>query len=263
MPFIVLNSDTKGVLVMELKNLIASGETVDVYRDGKYAVKVFKDKDAKPKALYEALTHARVETTGLPVPVIHEVSVIDGKWAIMMDHIEGKTLYQVMKDDPEHIGRYVEQMVDLQLEIHSKTMPLLSKLKDELISQINALTSIDGTKKYELLTRLDSMPKHKKLCHGNFTPMNIIIGEEETYIVDWVAAKQGNASADVARTYLMLSLDFPEAAELYLDCFCKKSNTAKKYVQAWLPIVAAAELTYDKPEEKDLLLKWIDVVDYE
>ena len=248
---------------MDFKNLIASGETVDVYRDGKMAIKVFKDQDAKSKALYEALTHSRVETSGLPIPIIHEVSVIDGKWAIMMDHIEGRTLHQVMKDDPEHISEYIDEMVNIQLEIHSKTMPLLSKLKDELSMQIEGLTCIDDTRKYELLTRLESMPKHKKLCHGNYTPMNIIISEDDTYIVDWVAAKQGNASADVARTYLMLSLDFPEAAELYLDSFCEKSGTAKNYVQAWLPIVAAAQLAYDNPEEKDLLLKWIDVVDYE
>ncbi|HOV40891.1 MAG TPA: aminoglycoside phosphotransferase family protein [Oscillospiraceae bacterium] len=248
---------------MNLTNKIASGETVDVYRDGDKAIKVFKSQDAKIKALYEALTHSRVETTGLPMPIIHEVTVFEGKWAIVMDHIEGKTLHQIMKEDPANLPAYVEKMVDLQLEIHSKTMPLLSKLKDKLVRQINSLECIDDTKRYELLTRLDSMPKHKKLCHGNFTPMNIIIDGEKTYIVDWVAARQGNASADVARTYLMLCLDFPEAAELYLDTFCKKSGTAKQYVQAWLPIVAAAQLDVGKEEEKELLSRWIDVVEYE
>ncbi len=249
--------------MMNLTNLIASGETVDVYQDGNTAIKVFKDSEAKIKALNEALTHSRVETTGLPMPVIHEVSVIDGNWAITMDHIEGKTLHQIMKEDPAHLSEYVEKMVDIQLEIHTKSMPLLSKLKDQLAGQINSLTSIDDTKRYELLTRLESMPKHKKLCHGNFTPMNLIVSGDKITIVDWVAARQGNASADVARTYLMLCLDFPEAAELYLNNFCQKSGTAKKYVQEWLPIVAAAQLTNDKPEEKKLLLKWIDVVQYE
>lgn len=248
---------------MDFKNLIAAGETVDVYRDGKMAVKIFKNADAKTKALHEALTHSRVETTGLPIPIIHEVSVIDGKWAITMDHIEGKTLHQMMKEDPDNIADYVDDMVDIQLEIHSKTMPLLSKLKDKLSRQIEGLSCLDDTKKYELLTRLESMPKHRKLCHGNFTPMNIIINSDKTYIVDWVAARQGNASADVARTYLMLSLDFPEAAELYLDTFCKKSGTAKQYVQAWLPIVAAAQLTCNNQQEIELLSRWIDVVDYE
>lgn len=248
---------------MKPKKLIASGPNVDVYQEGDIVVKIFKDNLPKTAAMYEALTHSRIETTGLPIPTIHEISKIDGKWAITMDCIEGKTLHQVMKEDPENIEKYIDEMVDLQLEVHSKTAPLLSKLKDKLARQIKSLESIDEVKKYELLTRLESMPKHTKLCHGNFTPMNIILSNDKTYIVDWVAARQGNASADVGRTYLMLCLDFPEVAEMYLDKFCEKSKTLKQYVQAWLPIIAAAQLTQSKPEEEELLMKWIDVVDYE
>ena len=114
-----------------------------------------------------------------------------------------------------------------------------------------------------MLTRLDSMPKHIKLCHGNFTPENIIINDKGTYVVDWVAARQGNASADVAKTYLLLSLQSKDIAERYMNLFCEKTNTSKKYVQDWLPIVAAARLTEQKPEEKELLMKWVDVVSYE
>lgn len=248
---------------MELKNLIASSETVDVYREGDIAIKLFKEGSRKTNPLYESLTHARVEDTGLNIPKIHEVSVIDGRWAIHMDLIEGKTLADLMEEDPEHLDDYLNQMVDIQLEIHSKKVPKLSKLKDKMIRQINELDCIDDVKKYELLTRLDSMPKHIKLCHGNFAPENIIINDKGTYVVDWVAARQGNASADVGRTYLLLCLRSPEMAEKYLNLFCEKTNTSKKYVLEWLPIVAAARLTEQKPEEKELLMKWIDVVAYE
>ena len=183
----------------ELKELLSSSETVDVYMtDHNMVVKLFKEHMPKTAALYEALTHSRVEVTGLPVPVIHEVSVIDGRWAITMDLIQGKTLAEIMKEDPANTDSYLEQMLDIQLTIHSKNVPKLSKLKDKLTRQINDLDDIDDIKKFELLSRLDSMPKHTKLCHGNFTPDNIIINENGTYILDWVAARQGNASADVA-----------------------------------------------------------------
>lgn len=248
---------------MELKNLIATSETVDIYQNGSIAVKVFKEDSKKTMPLYEALTHARVEATGLNVPKIHEVSVIDNRWAIHMDLIEGKTLANVMKEDPENIDKYIGDMLDIQLDIHSKQIPELSKYKDVLKKQINSLDEIDDGVKYELLTRLSSMPKHNKLCHGNFTPENIIINETGTYVVDWVAAGRGNASADIGKTYLMLSLQMPEAAEKYLELFCEKTNTSKKYVQEWLPIVAAARLIEDKAEEKELLLKWVNVTSYE
>lgn len=248
---------------MELKNLISSGADVDVYEIDGLAVKVFKEHMPKTSALYEALTHARVETTGIKMPVIREVSVVDGKWAISMDMIKGKTLAELMDENPDKLDVYINLMVDLQLEIHTKSMPLLSKLKDKMIRMIKSLDSISEIERYELLTKLDSMPKHTKLCHLNFTPQNIVINDDGTYVLDWVAARQGNASADVAMTYLKLNIERPEAAEKYLDTFCEKSGTAKKYVQSWLPIVAAARLTMNIPEEKDLLMKWIDVVDYE
>ena len=54
---------------------------------------------------------------------------------------------------------------------------------------------------------------------------------------------RGNASADVARTYLLFCLSDQAAADKYMDLFCEKTGTAKRYVQQWLPLVAAAQLT--------------------
>ena len=82
-------------------------------------------------------------------------------------------------------------------------------------------------------------------------------------MVDWVHASQGNASADVARTYLLLALESKKNADKYLDLFCSKTGTDKKYVQQWLPIVAAAQLEKNRPEEKDLLFSWVDVFDFQ
>ena len=234
---------------MKLDNFVASSDIYDVYESDGMAVRIYKKPEYKEKCLYAALTHARVETTlgnsFIKMPVLHEVSVIDGKWAITMDFIKGKTLQQLMDENPDKKDTY------------------LSKLKDKMARQIKTLGQIDEIKKYELLTRLDSMPKHIKLCHGNFEPKNVIINDEGTYVINWGSARQGNASADVARTYLLFCLNNPDLADAYLDKYCVKSGTSKQYVQAWLPIVAAAQLIKGKPEEKDLLMKWIDVVDYD
>jgi thiamine kinase-like enzyme len=109
------------------------------------------------------------------------------------------------------------------------------------------------------------MPKHSKLCHGDFNPSNIVItGKDEAYIIDWSHASQGNASADAAQTYLLFRLAGNAVlADKYLALFCKKSDTAKQYVEKWLSIVAASQLMKAKPEEKELLLRWANVVEYE
>ena len=171
---------------------------------------------------------------------------------------------QLMDENPKKVDDYLAQMVDLQIEINNLRSAKISKLKDYLKRSIESLDMIDDVKKYELLTRLEAMPKHVKLCHGDFSPENIIINDDGVFIVDWLKAKQGNASADIAKTYLTFCLDHhTEWAEKYLKMYCAKTGTAVKYVQEWLPIVAAAQLKFKRPEERELLLTWIDIADYQ
>ena len=207
--------------------VIAQRKHKTIYRDTDKTVKVFDAEYSKSDVLNEALNQARIEETGLNIPKLLGVNMIDGKWAIVNEYIEGTTLAELMEKSPEKKDEYIELLVDLQMEVHSKKSPLLTKLKDKMNRKIS-LSSLDATTRYELHTRLEGMPKHNKVCHGDFNPSNIIIAEDGTpYILDWSHATQGNASADVARTYLLfwLSGDI-EGANIYLDTFCKKSDTA-------------------------------------
>ena len=245
-------------------NIIATRKNKVIYRDGDKTIKVFDENYSKSDILNEALNQARIEETGLNIPKLLGVNMIDGKWAIVNEYIEGKTLSSLMEENPEKKDEYIELLVDLQMLVHEKRSPLLTKLKDKMNRKISQ-TTLDATTRYELHTRLEGMPKHNKVCHGDFNPSNIIITEDGTaYILDWSHATQGNASADVARTYLLFCLNGDnDGAEKYLNLFCKKSDTAKQYVQKWMPIVAASQSVKGNEEEREFLLSWTDVVDYE
>ena len=169
-----------------------------------------------------------------------------------------------MEENPEKKDEYLSLFVDLQLQMHSKTCKGLTKLKDKMNRKISE-TDLSATVRYDLHTRLESMPKHNKVCHGDFNPTNIIITDDGTpYILDWSHATQGNASADAARTYLLFWLNGDiDGAKKYLDLFCERSNTAKQYVQKWMPIVAASQTVKGNEAEREFLHSWIDVVDYE
>ena len=164
------------------RELISKNATKSVYRDGDKAVKVFCKGFPKAEVLNEALISARVEAIGgINIPSIQAVSVEeDGCWSITRDYIEGKTLTELMKENPDKRDEYLNQMVELQLMIHSKTCPLLNKLKDKMARQISEMEELDPVNRYDLLTRLDSTPKHIKLCHGDFQPDNIIVKEDGT-----------------------------------------------------------------------------------
>ena len=244
--------------------IIAVRTSKTVYRDGDTVIKVFDENYSKADVLNEALNQARIEETGLNIPKILEVSKMDGKWALTSEYIPGKTLQQLMDAEPDKKDEYLELFVNLQMEVHSKTSPLLTKLKDKMNRKIGE-TDLDATTRYELHTRLEGMPKHKKVCHGDFNPSNVVITpDDKAYILDWSHATQGNASADAARTYLLFWLAGSiEGAEKYLNLFCKKSDTAKQYVQKWMPIVAASQSVKGNEREREFLLSWVNVVDYE
>lgn len=249
---------------MKLDKIIAVRTTKTVYRDGDKVIKLFDEHYSKSDILNEALNQARVEETEIDIPKLLEVTKIDDKWAIVTEYINGKTLEQLMQENPDKKDEYLNMFVDIQMKIHSQKSPLLNKLKDKMNRKISA-AGIDATTRYELHQRLESMPKHDKVCHGDFNPSNIIIAKDGTpYVIDWAHATQGNASADAARTYLLFWLAGDIAgAEKYMELFCKKSDTAKQYVQKWIPIVAASQLVKGKEQEKEFLMHWVDVVEYE
>ena len=249
---------------MKLDKVIAVRTNKTVYRDDKLAIKVFDNDYSKSDVLNEALNHARAEETALRVPTLQEVAKVDGRWAIVSSYIEGKTLAQLMAENPAQKAEYLERFVDLQLMVHAQTSPLMTLLRDKMNRKISQ-SGLDATTRYELHARLEGMPKHRKLLHGDFNPKNIIIDQDGNgWILDWAHATQGNASADAARTYLLFWLEGDIAgAEAYLTLFCKKSDTARQYVEKWIPIVAASQLVKGKPEEREFLLRWANVVDYE
>lgn len=249
---------------MNTNSIIAKRNNKTVYRDGNRKIKVYNSDVSKVDVLVSALNQVKIEETGVKMPKLLEVTNQDGKWIIVTEFIEGTPLDVLMNEHSEKEDEYLEMFVDLQMSIHKMKASGLLKIKEKMMAKIQQ-TEFDDTIKYELQTRLESMPTHDKVCHGDFNPSNIIVKDNgEMYVIDWSHVTQGNASCDVARTYLLFNLDGKEhLANKYLQLFCQKSGTTKRYVQRWLPIVAASQTVKKNDDEKELLNKWVNVVEYE
>ena len=163
------------------------------------------------------------------------------------------------------MDEYIDVFVNIQLEILGKQVPLLGRIKDKFRRKLEEATNINDEIRYELLQRLEGQKNHKKLCHGDFNPSNIIIKENgEHYIIDWAHVTQGNASADAARSFLLFSMQGKASlAEKYLRVFAQKSGIDIRNIQRWVPIVAATQMTKGKEDEQQFLSRWIDVIEYQ
>ncbi len=250
---------------MEEKILLAQRPgNKTIYRCGDVVKKSFGEDYSVSDVFNEANNLANVMESGFPVPELLEVTKEGGRWTIVMRYVEGRTLAEIMQEQPERTDELLDRFVDIQLDMHKRSVPRLARLTEKMHRKISHC-GLDATTRYELHTRLNSMPEHTKLCHGDYNPSNVVITEGgEAYVLDWGHATQGNASADAARTYLVFTLSgFQDVGEKYLRAFCQKSDTARQYVNKWLAIVAASQLVKQKEEQRELLMTWANVVEYE
>ena len=228
---------------MKNMKVIANSRGKTIYREGDRAIKVFDGNFSKADVLTEALNQARVQETGLKIPELLEVRVFDdGRWGIVTRYVRGKTMEEKLDEHPEKEDEYLKQFVDIQIEMLNKRCPLLNKHRDKMNRKISQ-TDLSATLRYDLHKRIEEMPRHNCLCHGDFNPSNVIFDEKgDAYIGDWSHATQGNEEADAARTFMMFLLEGKNSrAKKYIDCFAKESGCEIKDIRSWLPILAASQ----------------------
>lgn len=244
---------------MSLESTLAVRANKKIYRDGDKLVKLFDESYSKSSILNEAINQARVEETGLNIPKITEVKVIDGKWAIVMDYIEGKTLEQLMQEHPEKTDEYLDLFIKIQAEIHEKRSPLLTKFQDKLTTKI-LKSELDASTRYDYCNQVANMPRHAHVCHGDFNPSNVVITKNgKHYVLDWSHASQGNATADAVKTYLIFYMNGEkELAEKYIRKYAEFSETEWSYIKKWIPLVASAQLIKVNETQKRILMQFID-----
>lgn len=246
--------------------LVRRGNKV-VYDLGDKIAKVFNETKPVSDVFNEALNLARINECGIRSPKALEVTKLEGDeagWALITTKVPGVTLAEKIEAEPQRFGEYLEQFVDLQIEIHGYTSPLLNRQDDKYARMINSLEAINATTRYNLLERLDGLKKGTAVCHGDFNPSNVIVSEDGTLSVcDWAHATQGAPAADVAMTFLLFSLTSKEQAEAYLDTYCERADMAKQIVRQWLPVIAASELARKRKVNEEFLMSWVDVFDYQ
>ncbi|XID94958.1 phosphotransferase [Paenibacillaceae bacterium WGS1546] len=235
---------------MNLGEPIAIGNTAKIYlHDGKI-IKVFNDHLPDTEAEYETNKQKLAHAYGLPVPHIYEVTKVNGKQAIVMEHIKGDTIGSLLFADRSKAKQYTDLSVDIQLKIHAVKAPGLEWMSDKLSRQITSAHQLDDKQKNALLERLDAIKYDPYLCHGDYHVFNLILNENQVVIIDWVDASSGDVRADVCRTYLLYAQFSADLADLYLRLYCDKSGIRQDEIFLWAPVIAGARLSEHVSSEK-------------
>ncbi len=242
---------------MKLDNIIARRANKTIYRDGEKSIKVFNLNYPKTDVLNEALNQASMEATPLNTPRLIEVLKIDGRWAIISEYICGKTLAGLMRDNPDKYDEYLGIFVELQLLVNGQKVDDLNTLKEKMTRRIPK-TDLPAERRAELMETLASLPDGDRVCHGDFSPGNIIIAAYGTpYIIDWSHVTQGNPAADAALTFLrFVTAGEEDHAEKYLALYSELSGTPVEDIRRFIPLVAATQSVKAAPGVRAELLRW-------
>lgn len=246
---------------MKVDRIVAVLNDKIVYKNGNSCIKTFGRDYPKKKVIEEALCYAKAEEIFQNVPILEGVSRQDGKWAITYEFIKGKTLRQMISENPEKTEELLQGFVSVQIEIHKKSGHSFKSMKAEMSENI-LNCRLDAEKKYALHSMLERMEMRSLVCHGSFTPEKVIAGEGGNFVTGWSRTLCGEPLADAALTYLLFKLKGEHtAAKEYLELYCKMSNSSKEEIIRWIPLAAASRSVYEKETARNELLSWTNVVD--
>jgi aminoglycoside phosphotransferase (APT) family kinase protein len=186
--------------------LIARGNTSDVWEwTAATVVKVLRPEIPRHWAALEAGITRRVHEAGLPVPATEGVVEVGGHPGIVLERIDGPSMWSRMKADPAELPRLVELLVDLQSEILAAG-PLdgLPDLVTRLHAKIDEADQLPASECSAAQDLLAGLPVGSALCHGDMHPANILMSVRGPVVVDWFDAAIGYPLADLARSSLLM-----------------------------------------------------------
>lgn len=187
-------------------DLVAAGRTSDVYRYGNGAVvKVPRPQVPDRWVQLEAEYTAAISSTPVPSPAVLDVTEVDGRTAIVFEHIDGPSMWELMRSSNRSIEHLVLELAECQRTIFATGPPAgVDGLLDRLLVKLDAVEQIGAEERREARTTALDLPHGAALLHGDLHPGNVLMTDDGPVAIDWFDAAIGHPVADVVRTSLLI-----------------------------------------------------------
>jgi uncharacterized protein (TIGR02172 family) len=252
---------------------IAEGRTAEIFQHSHESViKLYRSGFPKEANTYEYEITKQIASLGIPVPQVNGLVEIEERVGIIFEYINGKPLLQKMVENPLALDDFAEMLADMHVMLHRFENPAneggkhFRQQKEVLASNIHQAAQLSLDERDAILQCLEELLTGNRVCHGDFHPDNVMVGEKR-WIIDWTDGMIGNPAGDVARTLLLLRYGtLPDAApdhvkeqlqgmrerigDVYVKHYLTHSNLRFEEIDQWLLPIAAARLTDWIPEEE-------------
>ncbi|QGQ95456.1 hypothetical protein EHS13_11460 [Paenibacillus psychroresistens] len=252
---------------------IGQGRTADIFETQENKIiKLYKMGFPQDAINQEYLISKFVYALGIHTPEPFELIQQDNRQGIIYRRIIGSTLLQMMSKSPWSIKKFSKKLAALHYELHSyDASGVLSQQKKVLANNIQGAPFLSELEKSRIRDYLESLPEGNLLCHGDFHPDNVLIGEE-SWIIDWMTGTAGNPAGDAARSVILFEYGtMPEGTprlikaavsflrnkirKVYIKHYLDLSQMKYSDIDNWiLPVAAARLVEWIPQEEQDKLL---------
>ena len=183
--------------------LLGAGNSGEVYDLGNNRIVKLYFPRAVEKMSHEMEVYRYLAQTRLPVFSLEGTMEHSGRAGLVFGRsVIGPTIRQVLQRSPWRAAEMGRLLARLHLRVHEQTaimLPAFGRVIDKFSRGRDKL-SLDQLNKLE--ASLDALPAGDTLCHGDLHSSNVILHENEGWIIDWSGAGKGSPMCDLAKSFL-------------------------------------------------------------
>jgi len=206
-------------------------------------VKLFKPGVSRWMPWQEVRMICTVRAAGVPVPEFFGELTLDGRFGVVMERLDGPTLWQLSRTGAVTFEQAGAIVAALAMSLHKTSPPQdVLSMREHMERE---LRYDDGkVPKHiaaDILSLIDRLPPGDGLCHCDLSPGNVIMTAEGAKLVDWTFAMRGPAVLELGFLRVILSELGPEVADNPERP--RATNAAAQSEYARLAGMSLAELT--------------------
>ena len=253
--------------------LIDSGAEASIYEWGSGRVlRLLTVDDSLEELEQEAAVMRAAHEGGVPVPAVFEVLEVDGRPAMVMERIDGGSMGDAIVARPWKVLQLTRRFAEIHAAVHAQAAPHRIERIHEGVRRRYARLPTERAPLRDYGERLlETLPPGESLLHGDFHPLNLLMGPDGPVVIDWPNATAGPPEADVAMTSVLIEVGTPPNGmpfvlgllglarrrvliPRYLARYSAVRPLSRELVDRWRIVCAIERLAAGPPGEKPALI---------
>lgn len=241
-----------------------AGEQLDAAWSEPLVLRVKPSAERGDVAAFEAAAQDWLADRSFPAPrvlAVLEPGTISPGPVQVMQRAPGVIVLDAVLSKPWRAPALVRRLAVLQAELHELPpggFPSDEDLFDKRLRLVRATAdALQHRGLFDALARVEALTDEIRrapavVCHGDYHPLNVLIDDDDLWVIDWTDAGVGDRHGDVARTItlfgvaaiaasstverIVLRAAGPILGRVYRRAYARHAPLARRRLELWTPV---------------------------